>query len=389
MAKRLFIIVLDSFGMGALPDAALFGDEGSNTLAAVAASPRFHAPHLQALGLFNIQGTVGGQAVDQPLASFARMAEKSPGKDTTVGHWELAGAIAKRPLPTYPDGFPEKLLDQLYSCCHRQFICNRPYSGTDVLREYGLEHIRTGKPILYTSADSVMQIAAHEDIIPLSELYEICQAARALMQGEHGVGRIIARPFTGDPPDFVRTPNRRDYSLPPPAPTLLDILRKGWLDVIAIGKIHDIFAGKGISRTIKTGNNTQGMEQAIAVAGQNFSGLCFVNLVDFDMLYGHRNDVDGYAQAISDFDLQLGEFAAALGPDDAVILTADHGCDPSTPSTDHSREYVPMLMFGDNIRRGVDLGTRSTFADVAATAQAYFGLGLETQGTSFLGDVLL
>lgn len=387
MAKRLFLIVLDSFGMGELPDAEAFGDAGSNTLAAVAASPKFSAPNLTALGLFNIEGAVGGQRVPAPTASFARLASKSPGKDTTVGHWEIAGVIAERALPTYPGGFPEEVLDQLHAATYRRFLCNKPYSGTDVLRDYGREHIRSSQPILYTSADSVMQIAAHETIIPVKDLYDICEKARTVMQGEHAVGRIIARPFVGDPPEFIRTANRRDYSLPPPDETMLDKLRKRWLDVVAIGKIYDIFAGQGITRTIKTKNNTDGMEQAIAMAGQEFSGLCFVNLVDFDMVYGHRNDVDGYAAAMSAFDVQLGQFIKQLGRDDAVIITADHGCDPSTPSTDHSREYVPMLMFGRGVRRGVDLGTRPTFADIAATVQEYLELAPATAGESFWQQV--
>lgn len=384
MDKRLFLIVLDSFGMGELPDAAEYGDTGSNTLLAVAGSPEFHAPNLRKLGLFNIDGAAGGEPVEEPIASFARMAERSAGKDTIIGHWEIAGLISKKALPTYPEGFPKELMDQLSREIRRPLLCGLPYSGTKVLQDYGVEHTKTGAPIVYTSADSVMQIAAHERVVELSELYRICEVARSMMRGEHGVGRIIARPFTGRAPNFTRTPNRHDYALSPTHATMLDVLQKRWLDVIAIGKIHDIFAGRGITHSVRTTSNADGMEKAIQLAKQGFSGLCFVNLVDFDMLYGHRNDIDGYAKAISEFDVQLGELMECLLPGDAVILTADHGCDPSTPSTDHSREYVPMLMFGHGIRQGVNLGTRPTFADIAATVQDYFTQPIKTAGESFL-----
>jgi phosphopentomutase len=388
MQKRLFLIVLDSFGMGEAPDAAAYGDAGSDTLYAVSQSAAFHAPHLARLGLFNIEGARGGNPAEQPQASFARMREQSAGKDTIIGHWEIAGVISPKPMPTYPDGFSPELLDELARRIHRDVLCGLPYSGTQVLLAYGREHAQTGKPIVYTSADSVLQIAAHEGVIPLQELYEICEIARQLMQGEHAVGRIIARPFLGSYPDYTRTRNRHDYALAPPHPTLLDALRGQDLDVIGVGKIHDIFAGKGVTQSVRISSNDDGMSKTIALADQEWAGLCFVNLVDFDMTYGHRNDVEGYARAISAFDQQLGELMRHLRPDDAVILTADHGCDPATPSTDHSREYTPMLLFGEKIRSGVNLGTRPTFADIAATVQEYFGLSAQTQGESFLRDVL-
>lgn len=387
MNKRLFLIVLDSLGIGELPDAANYGDEGSDTLYAISQSPKFHVPNLRSLGLFNITGTRGGEPAASPRGAFARMAERGAGKDTTVGHWEIAGVISAKPLPTYPDGFPAPLLRELSNRIRREVLCGMPYSGTKVLLDYGKEHISTGNPIVYTSADSVMQIAAHEQVISLERLYEICEIARKLMQGGHGVGRVIARPFTGGYPNFTRTSGRHDYSLPPPGFTMLDHLSKRRLDVTAIGKIHDIFAGRGITQSIKTKSNADGMRKTIHIAGQEWSGLCFVNLVDFDMAYGHRNDVDGYANALSEFDAQLGQLMEALTPGDAALLTADHGCDPSTPSTDHSREYTPMLLFGKRIKKGIDLGTRNSFADIAATVQQYFGLPIETAGESFLGEV--
>ncbi|WRS26661.1 phosphopentomutase [Oscillospiraceae bacterium MB08-C2-2] len=388
MKKRVFVIVLDSFGVGALPDAEQYGDEGSDTLAAVAGHAAFCAPNLQKLGLFNIEGVTAGQAAVEPQASFARMAEASKGKDTTIGHWEIAGVVSPKPLPTYPGGFPPKILNLLREKTGHEYICNRPYSGTQLLAEYGKEHMETGALLLYTSADSVLQIAAHTDVVPLEELYRCCGIAREIMTGEHGVGRIIARPFRGEYPNFLRTADRHDYSLEPPAFTLLDHLNQAGLDTVAVGKIFDIFAGRGISRALRTRNNTEGMRQATAMAQQEFHGLCFVNLVDFDMQYGHRNDTEGYARAISQFDSQLVPFMKELYRDDLAIITADHGCDPSTPSTDHSREYVPMLAFGDTIRGGVNLGTRQSFADIAATVQEYLDLPVRTAGKSFLAEIL-
>ena len=382
MKKRVFLIVLDSMGIGEMPDAATWGDEGSNTLGAIRRLPAFSCPHLTRLGLFNIEGVGGG--VTSPAASYARMREASAGKDTTVGHWEIAGLISKRPLPTYPNGFSDDLLAEFERRVGRGTLCNRPYSGTDVIRDYGEEHLRTGKLIIYTSADSVFQIAAHEDLIPVDELYRICEIARELLQGEHGVGRVIARPFEGSYP-FSRTPRRHDYSLAPPADTVADLLLANGLDTISVGKIYDIFAGRGFSESHRTVSNDDGMKQTLQIADRDFEGLCFVNLVDFDAVYGHRNDVEGYARAMTLFDQQLGALLKKLRKDDLLLITADHGCDPSTPSTDHSREYTPLLIIGDSVKGGVDLGTRPTFADIGATVLDY--LGISTQGVA--GESLL
>ena len=386
--KRLFLIVLDSFGIGELPDAAEYGDAGSNTLAAIAASPEFDTPNLKKLGFFNIDGVTWGEKEPAPTGSYARMAKKSKGKDTTIGHWEIAGMVSPRPLPTYPDGFPLEVIEEFERRTGRGTLCNKPYSGTQLILDYGREHEKTGSLIVYTSADSVFQIAAHEEVVPLEELYRDCEIARELLQGEHGVGRVIARPFVGQYPDYKRTSNRHDFSLMPPRDTMLDHLRRAGKETIGVGKIYDIFAGKGISRFTRTKDNADGMEQAIALAGEDFEGLCFVNLVDFDMVYGHRNNVDGYAAAATAFDRDLARLMGKLREGDVVILTADHGCDPSTPSTDHSREYTPMVIFGDRIKAGVNLGTRPTFADIAATVLDYLGAQGETDGTSFLPQVL-
>lgn len=383
--KRVFIIVLDSCGIGALPDASIWNDEGSNTLAAIRNHPNFSCPNLVKMGLFNVE-TVGG-GVDNPTASFARLGELSKGKDTTIGHWEIAGIVSPMPLPTYPNGFPEEVIKEFEKRTGRKAICNMPYSGTEVIKDYGKEHIETGALIVYTSADSVFQIAAHEDYVPVSELYRYCEIARELLQGEHGVGRIIARPFNGDYP-YVRTANRHDYSLLPVSTTMLDLLAEKGLATISVGKIYDIFAGKSVSENNRTTSNHHGMEVAIDLQKKDFEGLCFVNLVDFDMKYGHRNDVAGYANAMTEFDGQLATFLDNMREDDLLIITADHGCDPSTPSTDHSREYVPMLVYGSNVKGGVDLGTRDSFADISATVLDYFGVDQkDTKGKSFLKEV--
>ena len=385
MIKRFFIIVLDSVGIGEMPDSAAFGDAGSNTLGAIRQSPAFDCPNLAKLGLFNIEGVDGG--VDAPTASYARMRELSAGKDTTIGHWEIAGLVSKQPLPTYPDGFPPEVIEAFEAATGRKVICNKPYSGTDVIRDYGQEHIDTGALIVYTSADSVFQIAAHESVVPIDELYRYCEIARDLLKAPHGVGRVIARPFEGEHP-FCRTPRRHDYSLLPPAPTMLDVIKEGGMDVISVGKIADIFAGQGVTEGHRTGNNDEGMKVALSMTERDFHGLCFVNLVDFDMTYGHRNDVDGYAAALTRFDKWLPDFLARLGKDDALIITADHGCDPSTPSTDHSREHTPMILVGGGVKAGVDLGTRVGFCDIAATVLEALGVercGIE--GNSFWGDV--
>lgn len=389
MAKRAFIIVADSFGIGELPDAEAYGDKGSNTLAAISGSGAFSAPNLKKLGLFNIDGVSCGKPEAEPAGSFARAAEMSAGKDTTIGHWEIAGHITLEPLPTYPEGFPDELMRDLAAIIGRGVLCGKPYSGTSVIADYGAEHMRTSFPIVYTSADSVMQIAAHEEIISIGELYNICGKARAYMTGKNGVGRIIARPFDGgEAGGFKRTANRKDFSLPPPGITMLDVLSQNKLDVISVGKIYDIFAGRGITRSVKTANNSEGMEAVIQAAKDDFSGLCFVNLVDFDMLYGHRNDIDGYAGAISLFDSQLAGFIRCLRPEDIAVITADHGCDPSTESTDHSREYTPVIIFGEKIKKGVNLGTLTTMSDIAATVLDWFGLSMDTAGKSFLGQIV-
>ena len=385
MIKRFFIIVLDSVGIGEMPDAAAFGDAGSNTLCAIRKSAAFNCPNLAKLGLFNIEGVGGG--VDAPQAAYARMRELSAGKDTTIGHWEIAGLVSERPLPTYPDGFPPEVISAFEEATSRRVICNKPYSGTDVIRDFGEEHLRTGALIVYTSADSVFQIAAHEGIVPIDELYRYCEIARELLKGRHGVGRVIARPFEGEYP-FKRTPRRHDYSLLPPAQTMLDVIKESGLDVISIGKISDIFAGKGVTEGHRTANNDEGMKIALSMTERDFHGLCFVNLVDFDMTYGHRNDIDGYAAALSRFDAWLPEFLPRLGEEDALIITADHGCDPSTPSTDHSREHTPMLMVGGGVKAGVDLGTRIGFCDISATVLEALGLEQkDTAGKSFWGEV--
>lgn len=386
MTKRVFLIVLDSVGIGELPDAASFGDAGSNTLGAIRNHPNFHCPNLEALGLFNIEGVSGG--VPAPKASFARMREMSMGKDTTIGHWEIAGIVSPQPLPTYPNGFPADLIAEFEKRTGRKTICNLPYSGTDVIRDYGDEHCKTGALIVYTSADSVFQIAAHEDIVPVQELYRYCEIARELLTGEHAVGRVIARPFTGEHP-YARTPRRHDYSLIPPADTVADVLAARGFATISVGKIYDIFAGKGFSESNPTPNNAGGMAKTDEIAARDFTGLCFTNLVDFDMVFGHRNNIAGYAQALTEFDAWIGGFRERMGEDDICIITADHGCDPATPSTDHSREHTPMLIFGKSIKEGVDLGTRVSFADIGATILSAFGIedgGIA--GKSFYQDVL-
>lgn len=385
MAKRFFLIVLDSFGIGELPDAHLWHDEGSNTLGAIRNHPNFKCPELERMGLFNIDGVGGG--VSAPAASYAKMSERSMGKDTTIGHWEIAGIISPEPLPTYPDGFPEDVIKQFESRTGRKVICNKPYSGTEVIKDYGREHVETGALIVYTSADSVFQIAAHEDVVPVEQLYKYCEIAREMLVGKHGVGRVIARPFNGEYP-YSRTSNRHDFSLLSPADTMLNVLQRAGYETISVGKIYDIFAGSGVSESNRTTSNTHGMEVTKKMQGRDFSGLCFVNLVDFDMKYGHRNDVAGYAAAATEFDGFLTSFIKDMREDDVLLITADHGCDPATPSTDHSREYTPMLIYGNSIKSGVNLGTRSSFADISATVLDYFGVGKEdTRGESFLGEV--
>ncbi len=385
MDKRVFLIVLDSFGIGEMPDAADFGDTGSNTLAAIAQSGQFAVPNLQKLGLFNIDGVRCGEKAAHPLASFARLEERSKGKDTTIGHWEIAGVVSPKALPVFPNGFPQDLLNALKAKTGRDVLCNMPYSGTDVLRDFGEEHMRTGAMIVYTSADSVFQVAAHEDIVPVDALYAYCEAARELLAGPYAVGRVIARPFIGtNAADFKRTTNRHDISLPPPRATMLDYLQTAGKATIGVGKIYDIFAGQGVSEKIKTAGNVHGMEETIRLATRDFNGLAFINLVDFDMIYGHRNDIDGYAAAMTQFDKQLGALLPLLQPDDLLMITADHGCDPATPSTDHSREYVPLLLYGKQCKQGVNLASISGFACIAATVCDYLGVKAELDGESLL-----
>lgn len=386
--KRIFLIILDSFGIGEMPDAYKFGDQGSNTLRSVYSSDYLDLPNMTSLGLYNIDGVELGDKSQNIIGSYGRMAEQSMGKDTTLGHWEIAGVISPRPLPTFPEGFPKELLDELSARTSRGILCNKPYSGTEVIKDYGQEHIKTGNLIVYTSADSVLQIAAHEDVITVEELYEYCDIARDICVGEWGVGRVIARPFEGKYPDFNRTSRRRDFSLEPPKKTMLDNLKDNNYSTIGIGKTKDIFAGKGITSSIKTSDNKEGIERILEYLEKDFEGICFTNLVDFDMLYGHRNDIDGYAKALTYFDKQLINILEKLKKDDILIITADHGCDPGTPSTDHSREYVPLLVYGNNIRAGINMGTRKTFADIASSVLDYFNLEGELDGKSFLDKVL-
>lgn len=384
--KRVFLIVLDSVGIGELPDAGLYGDEGSNTVKAAASSPYFSMPNMKKLGFFNIDGMDWAEGEEAPAGAFGRLAETSKGKDTTTGHWEIAGLVSERPMPTFPDGFPEELLAQLRERTGRKILCNKPYSGTDVIRDYGEEHRRTGALIMYTSADSVLQIAAHESVIPVDELYKICEIAREICQGPYGVGRVIARPFEGEYP-FKRTPRRHDYSLVPPKDTMLDALMKAGFETRGVGKISDIFAGKGISATVRTANNAEGVDRTIENMKDSFQGLSFTNLVDYDMLYGHRNDIEGYAKALAYFDERLPELLTLLEPEDLLMITADHGCDPATPSTDHSREYVPLVMAGAPLKPGSNVGTRATFADISATILDYFGVQNPGAGESLLNQI--
>ena len=385
--SRFFIIVLDSFGIGEMPDAAGFGDFGVNTIGAVSKSDKLNIPNLRKLGLYQIEGVEVSGNTDKGKphsAMIARMTEKSAGKDTTIGHWEIAGLVSPRPLPTYPDGFPKEVLDEFSRQTGRGVLCNKPYSGTKVINDYGDEHVRTGNLIVYTSADSVFQIAAHEDVVPCEQLYEYCRIARKILTGEHGVGRVIARPFIGADGKYERTPRRHDFSLLPPGDTMLDVLKDKGKDVIAVGKINDIFAGKGITEYVYTSGNAEGIERTLEYLDKDFDGLCFVNLVDYDMLYGHRRDVDGYAQALSYFDEKLPQILGKMREDDALLITADHGCDPSyTKTTDHTREYTPMLLYGKKIE-AKDLGTRKSFADIAATALDFLGLAERLAGESMI-----
>ena len=385
--KRVFLIVLDSVGIGEMPDAERYGDKGSNTMRVCSENDNFSVPNMRKMGLFNIDGMDYEQGESNPTASYARMEELSNGKDTIIGHWEIAGIQSKKPLPTYPNGFPKEIIEKFEKFTGRKTLCNKPYSGTEVIKDYGKESVETGGLIVYTSADSVFQIAAHEEVVPVEDLYKYCQIARGMLCGEHAVGRVIARPFVGAYPNYRRTTNRHDFALAPPEKTMLDFIKESGKEVIAVGKISDIFAGRGVTEKILTKGNADGINKTLEIMDRDFEGLCFVNLVDFDMLYGHRNDVDGYAKALTYFDDKLGEICGKLRSEDILIITADHGCDPTTASTDHSREYTPMIIYGKGIKPGVNLGTRKGFSDTGATVLEYLGIEEKNKGKSFLKEV--
>lgn len=389
MTKRVFLIVLDSCGVGAAPDSEAFGDYGVNTLRSCAGSSRFHIPNLLKAGLGNMDGIDYLPKEAAPSGAVVRLQEASMGKDTTIGHWEIAGCISPEPLPTYPQGFPTEVLDAFAAATGRGCLCNLPYSGTDVIRDYGMEQKESGKWIVYTSADSVFQVAANEEWIPLEELYDACRKARAILRGKHGVGRVIARPFAGNSPEtFKRTSNRHDFSLEPPAETMLDAIKAAGLETLAVGKIQDIFAGQGTTDHVYNKSNADGMQHTVDYAARDFNGLCFVNLVDFDMQFGHRRDIPGYAKALTEFDTWLGTFLETLREDDLVMITADHGCDPSyLATTDHTREYVPLVCLGKQVKP-VNLGTRRSFADIAATVAELLEVPFETPGVSFAKEII-
>ncbi len=385
MINRVILIVLDSLGVGELPDAPAYGDVGSNTLAHVAAAVGgLRVPNLESLGLGHLGEFAGVRRIGQPEGCFGKMAELSPGKDTTTGHWELCGLVVETPFPTYPAGFPPEVIEPFQEAIGRKVLGNRAASGTEIIEDLGEEHLRTGCPIVYTSADSVFQIAAHERVIPPEELYHLCRTARRLLKPPHQVARVIARPFVGEPGAFVRTERRRDFSVEPPGRTLLDGLQASGQLVVGVGKIQDLFNGRGIGRAIHTGSNQAGLDEAVRALKTVPRGLIFANLVDFDTLYGHRNDAPGYARALEAFDLRLGELLKGLREGDVLFLTADHGNDPTTPSTDHSREYVPLLAWGPRLARGVNLGTRRSFADLGQTVADALGAPRLPWGESFL-----
>ena len=385
--RRVFVIVIDSCGCGNAPDAAAFGDEGADTLRTIAGSAKFNTPVMKQMGLFNMAGTDYAQGVSSPDGCFGRMTEQSMGKDTTIGHWEIAGIVSPSPLPTYPDGFPSEVIEEFERQTGRKALCNKPYSGTEVIKDYGDEHLATGALIVYTSADSVFQIAAHEDIVPVEQLYEYCEIARKILTGKHGVGRVIARPFVGESGNFTRTPRRHDFSLVPPEITMMDALIEAGYATYGVGKIYDIFAGKGIQNTVRTQNNADGMDKTLEFMKEDFKGLCFVNLVDTDMIFGHRRDIDGYANAVSEVDAALKTVVERMRDTDILMITADHGCDPGYKGTDHTREMVPLLVYGKDIRAGVDLGTRSSYADIAATILDIFEVEPKTKGQSFWNEI--
>lgn len=382
MAKRVFLIVLDSFGVGALPDAADFGDAGSNTLRSCFNTGKLNVPNMAKLGLFNIDGVNFGEKFSEPLGAYGKLSERSKGKDTTTGHWEIAGIVSEKPFPTFPDGFPREIIEKFEKATGRKVLCNKPYSGTKVIADYGREHMETGALIVYTSADSVFQIAAHESVVPVEELYRYCELAREILTGDYAVGRVIARPFEGDYP-FTRTPRRHDFSLTPPKDTMLDILQKAGFDVIGVGKIYDIFAGAGITDCDRTTGNRPDMEITSRYQARDFHGLCFTNLVDFDSSYGHRRDANGYANALNEFDAWLGGFMEEMREEDVLIITADHGCDPCYSGTDHTREYIPLLVYGSEIKSGINLGTLTGFGSIGASVLSLLGGEGKVDGESF------
>ena len=385
MAKRVFLIVLDSFGVGEMPDAADFGDKGANTLRSCFNTGKLNVPNMAKMGLFNIDGVDVGEKKTAPEGAFLRLSELSKGKDTTTGHWEIAGLVSEKAFPTFPNGFPSEIIGEFERRTGRKTLCNKPYSGTKVIADYGEEHIKTGALIVYTSADSVFQIAAHEDVVPVEELYKYCEIAREILQGDFAVGRVIARPFEGEHP-FKRTPRRHDFSLVPPKNTMFDVLKENGLDTIGVGKIFDIFAGKSVSDCDRRIGNAVDMEITSDYQQKDFHGLCFTNLVDFDMQFGHRRDALGYANALNEFDEWLGKFKAKMLPDDVLIITADHGCDPCHSGTDHTREYIPVLIYGSGIKP-VNLGTRAGFCDIAATVLGLLGVKGEINGNGFADEI--
>ena len=384
--KRIFTIVLDSFGVGEAPDAKNYNDEGSHTLKAISTSSEYEVSMLDKLGIYNIDKINVGNKIDNPIGSYGKMQELSKGKDTTTGHWEMMGIISEKPMPTFPNGFPDEFIQKFEDKIGTKVLCNKPYSGTVVINDYGDEHVKTGYPIVYTSGDSVFQIACHEDVVPLEKLYEYCKIARNLLTGDLAVGRVIARPFIGTSGNYTRTPNRHDFSLTP-SKNVLNYLEESNYDVIAVGKISDIFNASGITEKIFTKGNEDGLEKVLEIQKKDFHGLCFVNLVDFDMLYGHRNYVDGYSNAINYFYKLLKTFIPNMQDDDILMITADHGCDPKTPSTDHSREYVPILIYSKKGKNN-NLGTRSGFSDLGKTILDIFEIENDLPGNSFKKEVL-
>lgn len=390
MTRRVILIILDACGIGELPDAKLYQDEGSNTIVNTAkAVGGLKLPKLEKLGLGNIDTIPGVNRNASALANFGKMAELSVGKDSTSGHWEIMGLILKEPFPVYPHGFPPEIIGKFEKAIDKKILGNKPASGTEIIKELGEEHIRSGKPIVYTSADSVFQIAAHEEIIPVEELHKMCKIARKMLVGEHEVSRVIARPFVGKPGSFKRTERRKDFSLAPPSETILDILKRNGIPVLGMGKIEDLFAGKGLTQCIHTKNNSDGMDKLVEATRLFKTGLIFINLIDFDMLWGHRNNPPGFAAGLEEFDRRLPEMTELLEKEDILIITADHGCDPTTPSTDHSREYVPLLVYGRSIASNINLGIRESFSDVGATIAEIFNVKGTGCGKSFFKEILM